>query len=136
MAKALEFEKADELGNPIKRLAVGSAATPHPPRKARIAKKPRINMTEAIVSSDEGDLNYEATEPVESGTLLSEGDDVLPSNAEVCYPVCLIISILTRTNIPVGGRNPAIQDNPHCGVGRFWKAHAFKAKAPGPFGLL
>ena len=67
MAEALRFEKADELGNPIKRLKTPKLATAHPPGGLRHIKKPRIDTTVdvpvdiLVVSSGEDDPNYEGT---------------------------------------------------------------------------
>jgi hypothetical protein len=86
MAEALEYEKTDEHGDPIKRLTTGTTHTVRPPRTSRQAKKKqRIDTTEVGASSDEDDRDYQDTEPVESeSTSPSEGDcqDTLPSNAE------------------------------------------------------
>lgn len=100
MAEALKAEKADELGNPIKRLTV-TARPPRAQAAQRPAKRPRVETPVARadtpvieVSSDEEDLDYDATD---SGTDPAESDDgfssewpgevdsieMLPSNAEV-----------------------------------------------------
>lgn|ERR1700761_1093059 len=102
MAEALEFEKADELGNPIKRLTAATLPVRHP-RKPRQVKKQRIESTAItdvaaaalVLSSDENDLDYEATEPAESeDSAPSECDSVemVPSNAEVGTLFVLILS--------------------------------------------
>jgi hypothetical protein len=98
MAEALKAEKADELGNPIKRLTATARPRPRPAKKARVDTPVARADTPVIeVSSDEEDLDYEATEcatdPAETEDELSEWlsefpsmDDsieVLPSNAEV-----------------------------------------------------
>jgi hypothetical protein len=83
MAEALEFEKADEHGNPIKRLKALNINSPRKPR----AKKQRIDTTEA--SLDEDDLEYQDADTVESeSTSASEpleldGQDTFQPNAEV-----------------------------------------------------
>jgi hypothetical protein len=90
MAEALQHEKADEHGNPIKRLT--GTATTRPLRKARQVKKQRVD----VVTSDEDDHDYQNnTEPAESESASpSESDSVLllPSNAEVSYHICRLIS--------------------------------------------
>lgn len=95
MAEALEYEKADDDGNPIKRPAT---LTVRPPRKSRQAKKQRIDTAEMGASSDEDDRDYQDTEPAESeSTSPSDRDcqDILPSNAEASSLLCLIDFILT-----------------------------------------
>jgi hypothetical protein len=97
MAEALAYEKADELGNPIKRLTVPrplnekNSATARPSGKQRQFKTLRIDHDIVVVSSDEDDLNYEATECSDTCDSDDTADSwwpgevaVLPSNAEVC----------------------------------------------------
>jgi len=84
MAEALQHEKVDEHGKPIRRL---TAVTTGLPRKSRQAKKQRVDTTE-IASSDEDDRDHQDTEPAESeSTTPSESNcqDTLPSNAEVSF---------------------------------------------------
>jgi hypothetical protein len=88
MAEALEFEKADEYGNPVKRPAV------RPPGKLRQAKKQRVATTATAASSDEDDCDYVAqgSQELESESSSNSGSDlsdILPSNAEVVD--CFII---------------------------------------------
>ncbi|KAF8485553.1 hypothetical protein F5888DRAFT_1911735, partial [Russula emetica] len=97
MAEALEYEKADNDGNPIKRL---TTLTVRPPRKSRQVKKQHIDTTDMGASSDEDDCDYQDTEPAElesESSSPSEGDcqDTLPSNAEVA-------DILPSKTIPTG----------------------------------
>jgi hypothetical protein len=91
MAEALKFEKADELGNPIRRLA---AVGPTRVRKQRVVKKKQRVDPEivVVVSSDDNDTDYVATEvatePEDSeGSAGSEWpnefEEHLPSNDEV-----------------------------------------------------
>lgn len=101
MAEALEYEKADNDGNPIKRL---TTLTVRPPRKSCQVKKQRIDTTDMGASSDEDDCDYQDTEPAElesESSSPSEGDcqDTLPSNAEASSYFCLIVSILTLAAI-------------------------------------
>ena len=78
MAEALRYEKADELGNPIKRLKTPNPATARP-RKPRQVKKPRIDTSVDlptgtdifVVSSD--DDNYETATGTESSTSIESG---------------------------------------------------------------
>jgi hypothetical protein len=102
MAEALEYEKTDKHGDPIKRLTAGTTPTVRPPRKSRQAKKQHIDTTEVGASSDEDDRDYQDTEPVESkSTSPSEGDcqDTLPSNAEASSLLHLFVFILTHAAI-------------------------------------
>jgi len=95
MAEALEYEKTDEHGDPIKRLTTRTTLTVCPPRKSRQAKKQRIDPTEVGASSDEDDRDYQDTKPVESeSTSPSEGNcqDTLPSNAEASSLLCVFVS--------------------------------------------
>jgi hypothetical protein len=83
MAEALEHEKVDEHGKPIKRLTAVSVGS----RKSRQAKKQRIDTTD-LAFSDEDDRDYQDTELVESeSTSPSESNcqDTLPSNAEASF---------------------------------------------------
>lgn len=86
MAEALELEKVDEHGKPIKRLAA------HPPRKPRQAKKQQVDTVDTAGFSDVDDDDYEDLPPLGSratSTSESDSDDMLPSNAEVCiFLVC------------------------------------------------
>ncbi|KAF8502580.1 hypothetical protein F5888DRAFT_1904208 [Russula emetica] len=91
MAEALEYEKADNDGNPIKRL---TTLTVRPPRKSRQVKKQRIDTTDMGASSDEDDCDYQDTEPAElesESSSPSEGDcqDTLPS----CHRRCFVRSL-------------------------------------------
>ena len=75
MAEALRYEKADELGNPIKCLKTPNPATACP-RKPRQVKKPHIDTsvdipTDVFVVSSDDDDNYETT--TESLTSLESG---------------------------------------------------------------
>jgi hypothetical protein len=81
MAEALELEKVDEHRKPLKRLAA------HLPRNPRQAKKQRVDAVEITCISDVDDENYEDVSPLGSGTSTSESDsdNMLPSNAEVCF---------------------------------------------------
>jgi hypothetical protein len=79
MAEALAFQKADDLGNPIKRLMAP------PPGNLRKTTKQRANVTDVVASesSDGTDDDYEEREATSSpGSDAS--DIVIPSNAEVC----------------------------------------------------
>ena len=84
MVEALWFEKADELGNPIKWLKTPKPATAHPPGGPRQAKKPRINTTVdvpvdiLVVSSGEDDPNYEGT----TEYTLPEDSDALDTDTD------------------------------------------------------
>jgi hypothetical protein len=90
MAEALRFEKADEHGNPIRRLNAPIAGAP---RKPRQVKKPRVDRdTIVVISTDDEDLNYKTTEAEESEGSTDEewpnqcgyeSIDDAPSNAEV-----------------------------------------------------
>jgi hypothetical protein len=83
MAEALQHEKVDEHGKPIKRLTAVNVGS----RKSRQAKKQRVDTTE-LASSDEDDHDYQDTEAVESeSTSPSESNcqDALPSNAEASF---------------------------------------------------
>jgi hypothetical protein len=85
MAEALEYEKADEHGNPIKRL-LPPAVGPH--RKARQVKKQRIDTSGVEASSDEDNHSYRDTEPAESESTSSSESEcqyTLPSNAEASF---------------------------------------------------
>ena len=73
MADALAYEKADELGNPIKRLTASSnksttSATARRPRKQGKVKQHQVSATVNVpadivtVSSDDEDLSYVATD--------------------------------------------------------------------------
>jgi hypothetical protein len=82
MAEALELEKVDEDGKPLKRLAA------HLPRKLRQAKKRRVDTVDIACISDVDDDDYEDVPPLGStmtSTSESDSDDMLPSNAEVCF---------------------------------------------------
>jgi hypothetical protein len=109
MAEALEHEKADDDGNPIKRL---TNVTVRPPRKSRQAKKQRIDPTEVGAPSDEDDHDYQDTEPAESvSSSPSEGDcqDTLPSNAEVSsHFLSYCFHSDTCGNQPAGRRHPTV----------------------------
>jgi hypothetical protein len=79
MAEALRYEKADELGNPIKRLKTPNPATARP-RKPRQVKKPRIDTsvdiptgTDVFVVSSDDDDNYETATGTESSTSIESG---------------------------------------------------------------
>ena len=117
MAEALRFEKADELGNPIRRLKTPKPATARPPGGPRQAKKPRVDTTVdvpadiLVVSSGEDDPNYEGTteytSPEDSDALDTDTDwpgeydtieDTIesmmrPSNVEVFH-----FFVITSTN--------------------------------------
>ena len=76
MAKALRYEKADELGNPIKRLKTPNPVTAVHPRKPCQVKKPCIDTsvdipTDIFVVSSDDDDNYETT--TESSMSLESG---------------------------------------------------------------
>ena len=88
MAEALQFEKADEHGNTIKRFTGGTAG---PLRKSRRAKKQRIDPNDVVASSDEDDCDYEGTELADSeSTSVTESDRV--SNAEVTsLPLVMVV---------------------------------------------
>jgi hypothetical protein len=111
MADALAYEKADELGNPIKRLTAPSgkasgkaSATAHPSRKVGKARQVKslhadnpdmaVDKPVIVVSSDEDDDSYVTTECDSDGTAdscwpgeVAEADvgDALLSNAEVRF---------------------------------------------------
>jgi hypothetical protein len=111
MAEALEYEKADDEGNPIKR---PTNVTVRRPRKPRQTKKQRIDTTEMGASSDEEDHDYQEsvqdTEPAESeSTSPSEGDrqDTLPSNAEASS-FFLTYCFHSDMQQPVGRRPPTV----------------------------
>ncbi|KAM6503718.1 hypothetical protein JOM56_000661 [Amanita muscaria] len=79
MAEVLQFEKADEHGNPIKRLIL------HPPRLPP-AKQCADTTPVVVVSSEDDDHNYKDPGPLEHGSTSStesESQSMLPSNAEV-----------------------------------------------------
>ena len=95
MAKALEYEKTDKHGDPIKHLTTGTTLTVCLPRKSHQAKKQHIDPTEVGASLDEDDCDYQDTEPVESKSISpSEGNcqDTLPSNAEASSLLCVFVS--------------------------------------------
>ena len=78
MAEALEHEKVNEHGKPIKCLTAVNVGS----RKSRQAEKQRVNTTE-LASLDEDDHDYQDTEAVESeSTSPSESNcqGALPSN--------------------------------------------------------
>jgi hypothetical protein len=78
MAEALQFEKADEHGNPIKRLIL------HPPRLPQT--KQCADTTPVVVSSDDDDHDYKDPGPLEHGSTEStesESQNMLPSHVEV-----------------------------------------------------
>ena len=108
MADALAYEKADELGNPIKRLTAPSgkasgkaSATARPSGKAGKARHVKslhadldVDKPIVVVSSDEDDDSYVTTECDSDATAdscwpgeVDEADvgDVLLSNAEVQF---------------------------------------------------
>lgn len=108
MADALAYEKADELGNPIKRLTVtkgniSATARPRKPRQAaqaKSSKRPRVDTAVDVptdihvLSSDEDDVDYVSTERSESYDSDDTSDtwwpnevasEVLPSNDEVFF---------------------------------------------------
>ena len=109
MADALAYEKADELGNPIKRLTASSnksatSATARRPRKQGKVKQHQVSATVNVpadivtVSSDDEDLSYVATDYYSDagdsdGTsdtwwpneVRSDAVDALPTNAEVLF---------------------------------------------------
>jgi len=94
MAKALEYEKTDKHGDPIKCLTTGTTLTVCPPQKSCQAKKQRIDPTEVGASLDEDDCDYQDTKPVESeSTSPSEGNcqDTLPSNTEASSLLCIFV---------------------------------------------
>ena len=93
MAKALRYEKADKLGNPIKCLK-----TPNPaaacPRKPRQVKKPHIDTsvdlptgTDVFVVSSDDDDNYETATGTESSTSIESGltDTDWPGECDSLY---------------------------------------------------
>ena len=116
MADALAFEKADELGNPIKRLMGPSGKVPgkasmtaRPPGKAGKAHQFKSLHADVpadepivVVSSDEDDNSYVTTKCNSDGTADSwwPGEvaeaDVLPSNAEVHFFFFFHFSALTH----------------------------------------
>ena len=84
MAEAIRFKKADELGNPIKRLKTPKLVTARPPGGPCQAKKPHIDTTVnvpadiLVVSSSEDDPNYEGTTEYTS----PEDSDALDTNMD------------------------------------------------------
>jgi hypothetical protein len=120
MAEALRFEKADELGNPIKCLKTPNPTTARPPRGRCQAKKPRIDTSHTtvdvpedvlVVSSGDDDPNYEGTmeyTSAEESELSTDPDwpgeyDTIemmlcPSNVEVIFFI-FILSHNRQTNI-------------------------------------
>lgn len=66
MAKALQHEKVDEHGKPIKCL---TAVTLDLPQNFCQAKKQHVDTTDIAVSSDEDDHDYQDTELAESESI-------------------------------------------------------------------
>jgi hypothetical protein len=93
MAEALEFEKADEHGNPDKRY---TGTISRKPQKSK-SKRPRFETDVAVTlgSSDEDDLDFECPEESDSDSeSVSDSADILPSNAEVLHVVNLFLQVL------------------------------------------
>jgi len=123
MAEALEFEKVDEHGNPVKHYF---GPTSHKPQKA---KKPRVDIGTSVTlgSLDEDDHDFECPEESESDSK-SDGksDDVLPSNAEVLR---LVGRFLEDTHVlfMLGCQYPPFQNCPFHRAWFFHKAQAIKS---------
>jgi antitoxin (DNA-binding transcriptional repressor) of toxin-antitoxin stability system len=80
MAEAIELEKVDEHGKPVKRLMACQ------PQKPRQGKKQLADTMGIMVSSDDDDRDYDDLPPLESVVTSdseSDPDGTLPSNAEV-----------------------------------------------------
>ena len=90
MAQALAFEKVDEHGKPVKHYL---ASTDRKPQKA---KRPRIDTGTMVASgsSDEDDQDFEGPNGSESETESdSDSVDMLPSNAEVCHLINVLLEL-------------------------------------------
>jgi hypothetical protein len=91
MAEALQFEKADEHGNPIKCLT----GTLCPLQKPRQTKKQCTDVTEVVVSSDEDNHNYQDMESVKSvSTSPSESDSVTAAYATIMSRLGVVVTRL------------------------------------------
>lgn len=94
MAKAIELEKVDEHGKPVKCLMARQ------PRKPQQGKKQLADTMGIMASSDDDDRDYDNLPPLESVVTSdseSDSDDTLPSNAEIA-------NILPSKTVPAVGR--------------------------------
>jgi hypothetical protein len=106
MAEVLEFEKADEHGNPDKRY-IGTIS--HKPQKPKF-KRPHFETDMAVTlgSSDEDDHDFECPEESDSDSdSVSDLADILPSNAEVLHLsiysfryLCVVYARLLISSLP------------------------------------
>lgn len=94
MAEAIELEKVNEHGKPVKCLMACQ------PRKPQQGKKQLADTTGIMASSDDDNRNYDNLPPLESVVTSdseSDSDDTLPSNAEIA-------NILPSKTVPAVGR--------------------------------
>ena len=160
MAEALRYEKADELGNPIRRLKTPNPATARPPRKQRQVKRPRIDAgtsvdvpsTDVFIISSSDDDDYEgATEGTTStSSLLEEGFTDTDWPGEVDTPYMLVRDLPPTLNAEVrfimfhlciqsshmflACRYITLEDSSRSGPWQwqhYWKAHPFDSKVEG-----
>jgi hypothetical protein len=123
MAEAIELEKVDEHGKPVKRLMARQ------PRKPRQGKKQLADTTGITTSSDDDDRDYDNLPPLESVVTSdseSDSDDTLPSNAEVFIITVSLFHCDIRAYPAVDCQHSSVQDCPCCGARCFTKAHALQ----------
>ena len=123
MAEAIELEKVDEHGKPVKHLMA------HQPWKPRQGKKQLADTMGITTSSDDDDRDYDDLPPLESVVTSdseSDSDDTLPSNAEVFIITVSLFHCDIRAYPAVDCRHSSVQDRPCCGARCFTKAHALQ----------